>query len=152
MEDNGLLKPKETPILLDKDIKPKNRLKNILRSYVSPTSENSSQIFPGDQLNESKMSYFFTSSQQNLPNLKGLTVHHKQIIYASAETSKKILQTNKQIYERMMAKLKNIECANYSVAKNSCKKNKRKLDFFTNRVRPWLPEIRGNNNEANKIR
>jgi len=138
------------------EIRRKEKLKTILNHYIIPKlgeqkNQESSLNFEDSDIKSTNKSL---KPSQSVISLR-TKILHNNIIYPSPETSRLILQTNKETYERMMARLKSLEQNEFLSAKTRCQYTKQNLDFFSFRAR----KIRGipgslaisHNNSQNQI-
>ena len=105
-------------------------LSHLFKSYILPKPQDAG--WSKDAIDDSK---FQRSEGESMSRVSSFSVLHSQIVYPSAKTSKRILEANKKVYERMRNMLENMENKNYNLALSACKLQKQKLNYFNCRVR-----------------
>eukprot|EP01022_Parablepharisma_sp_SALTPOND_P011682 TRINITY_DN1492_c0_g2_i1.p1 TRINITY_DN1492_c0_g2~~TRINITY_DN1492_c0_g2_i1.p1 ORF type:complete len:660 (+),score=34.59 TRINITY_DN1492_c0_g2_i1:57-1982(+) len=127
---------KEEPLSLH-EARRKEKLRKLFNRYIIPKGldidvegplEDSHQAISRD-----------LESSRSAGSLNSYRVLHNKIIYASPETSRHILRTNKETYEKMMNRLRSLEQKEYIGAKKRCTLRKQKLNDLNFKVRQTRP-------------
>jgi hypothetical protein len=143
-ESNASLALALTPVLAANTQHSNENLSLLFRRYIVPKIENVNQFRSAEQSEESGDPG--TNSEmgegKTLGRVRTYRVLHNQLIYASAATSRRILQSNRQTYERMMQKLQTLEHKKFVQAQRVLRFNKSKMDFLRDRVRAFAPELK----------